>query len=203
MKYSKVTFGHAEAVFNKLGGEEGIQDFLSGRTRVVKSEHHFRTLFMLGVGAYDIRKMVEMIKKDKTIKKKSESQSILDWPPLGSSEVKTVELVIVRPIDLGFEHMFESCATYENICSRAESYGLDQCPQEVGMLLCLSHNRQNNNEFYVVASKPLRNKEGKEYLIVPWYTQKEECEIDVFEVIPKNPFFIEYSFLFCRRNIKI
>ena len=31
-KYKDVDFGTAEAVFNKLGGKEGIKDFLSGKT---------------------------------------------------------------------------------------------------------------------------------------------------------------------------
>lgn len=36
MKYNDLSFGQAEAVFNKLGGMEGVMNFLSGKTMVVK-----------------------------------------------------------------------------------------------------------------------------------------------------------------------
>lgn len=38
MKYSKLTLGQIEAIANKLGGEQGITDFLSGKTKVVYLE---------------------------------------------------------------------------------------------------------------------------------------------------------------------
>ena len=38
-KYADVSFGTAEAVFNKLGGEEGIRRFLAGNTKVVIHDH--------------------------------------------------------------------------------------------------------------------------------------------------------------------
>lgn len=37
MKYNNVTLGHIEAIINKLGGEQGMQDFLAGRTEVIRS----------------------------------------------------------------------------------------------------------------------------------------------------------------------
>lgn len=38
-KYARIDFGTAEAVFNKLGGVEGIQRFLSGDVEVVIRDH--------------------------------------------------------------------------------------------------------------------------------------------------------------------
>ena len=38
MKYGNVTLGRVEAVWNKLGGEEGVKRFLSGLTEVVPME---------------------------------------------------------------------------------------------------------------------------------------------------------------------
>ena len=35
MKYNDFTLGQIEAVFNKLGGEQGVTDFLSGKTKVI------------------------------------------------------------------------------------------------------------------------------------------------------------------------
>ena len=48
-----------------------------------------------------------------------------------------LDLVVVTPEELGFEPMFESCANYENICAKAHTLGLDNCPPEPGMLLAL------------------------------------------------------------------
>ncbi len=38
-KYGKFTFDEMEAVFNKLGGEQGVRNFLANRSEVVIKEH--------------------------------------------------------------------------------------------------------------------------------------------------------------------
>jgi len=44
MKYSKLNLGKIEALVNKLGGEEGLKEFLSGKTEVVKKPVMFKKL---------------------------------------------------------------------------------------------------------------------------------------------------------------
>jgi len=39
MKYPDITFGRVEAVWNKLGGEEGVARFLAGNAEVVVKNH--------------------------------------------------------------------------------------------------------------------------------------------------------------------
>lgn len=39
MKYPDITLGRVEAVWNKLGGEEGVQRFLAGHCEVIVKEH--------------------------------------------------------------------------------------------------------------------------------------------------------------------
>lgn len=55
MKYSKFILGKIEAVFNKLGGEQGVKDSLSGRTEVVKRKfHQFGDDLLKGTGRYTV-----------------------------------------------------------------------------------------------------------------------------------------------------
>ena len=199
MKYSKVTLGQSEAVFNKLGGEQGITDFLSGRTQVVKSDRNFPTLMNIEVGLYDSNELIKIIRKDKKINT-HESNNILEWPPLFEFyERKNLELVVVTPADLGFEPMFESCATYDNICERAEIVGLDKCPPELGMLLSLPQYGLKDG-FYIIASKLLRDEDKKKHLLVVWYGKNDTCELKAWE--DKNePYFKDFKFIFVRRNV--
>lgn len=39
MKYPDITFGRVEAVWNKLGGEDGVQRFLAGHAEIVVKKH--------------------------------------------------------------------------------------------------------------------------------------------------------------------
>lgn len=39
MKYGKVTLGQVEAVWNRLGGEKGVQAFLDGKSEVLARKH--------------------------------------------------------------------------------------------------------------------------------------------------------------------
>jgi uncharacterized protein YlaN (UPF0358 family) len=198
MKYSKVNFGQAEAVFNKLGGEQGIMDFLSGRTQVVKLNTNFPTFMTIKVDAENCYDLIKMIKKEKTIDTK-ESNNVLDWPMFGLQEEKEVELVVVTPKELGFESMFESCATYENICERAEKLGLDECPSTLGMQLALPRYGIKDG-FYVIASKLLEDEKRKKHLLVPWFGQKG-CELKAWEVDKDKVFFKDFKFIFVRKNV--
>jgi hypothetical protein len=44
MKYSKLNLGQIEAIVNKLGGYNGLQDFLSGKTEIIKKPEMVRKL---------------------------------------------------------------------------------------------------------------------------------------------------------------
>jgi hypothetical protein len=207
MKYNKVDFGTTEAVFNKLGGIEGIKSFLSGKTKVTKVEKNFETFDKVNVGSNNIKSLVSFIKNDASIEKESWVRSILEWPPLSHGTEEEIELVIVKPIDIGFDEMFEESATYENICNRACDYGFETCPEEVGLLLCKDHFRKNR-DFFIVGSDPLKNKEGRSYLLSLWFddssTKMELKAYKVFNEDQKSSIFdINYKFIFCRKIVKI
>lgn len=198
MKYSKVNFGQAEAVFNKLGGEQGIMDLLSGRIQVVKSNSSFPTFLNTNVGVENYNNLIKMVKKEKTIDT-TESNNVLDWPMFDNQKEIFLDLVVVTPKELGFEPMFESCATYENICKKAEHFGLDKCPSTLGMQLALQRYGITNG-FYIVASELLGDKKGKKHLLVPWFS-KNECELKAWEVDKDRIFFKDFKFIFVKRNV--
>lgn len=201
MKYSKVSFGHAEAVFNKLGGEQGISNFLSGRTQVVKSDKDFKAFMTLEIGEYNEYDLIKILKKDKAIETKG-SDNVLDWPMFDNlSEKMVLELVTATPVELGFEPMFESCANYKNICERAEVLGLDECPSILGMQLTLPQHRLKDG-FYIVASNPLEDRKGKKHLLVPWFNENG-CELKAWEVEQDKIFYKDFKFIFVRRNVLI
>jgi len=55
MKYNTTTPGQIEAVINKLGGEKGMQDFLAGRTEIVKRKfHQFGDDLLNGKGTFTV-----------------------------------------------------------------------------------------------------------------------------------------------------
>lgn len=55
MKYNTVTLGQMEALINKLGGEQGMQDFLAGRMEVVKRKfHQFGDDLLNGKGTFTV-----------------------------------------------------------------------------------------------------------------------------------------------------
>lgn len=201
MKYNRVSFGTTEAVFNKLGGEKGIKDFLSGRTMVVKSERNFVTLKIITVKAWQVGNLTKNLLNDKLIEKDENAKSVLTWPQIDLSEDLDVELIIVTPRELGFEEMFESCATYSNICKKASEFGLEKVPVETGMLLCLPQNREKSKNFYVVASKLANNKDGHKFLLVPWYQEDgKKMELKAFDAEGRG-FCIDFKFLFCRKKV--
>ena len=63
-KYSDVTFGKAEAVFNKLGGMEGVEKFLRGEIEMVAKAANFITATYKQVVNYDLS-VKELLKAGK------------------------------------------------------------------------------------------------------------------------------------------
>ena len=54
MKYGDITFGQAEAVFNKLGGADGVARFLAGELIIIESEK----------SAHEQKKVLSLVRSD-------------------------------------------------------------------------------------------------------------------------------------------
>lgn len=161
MKYNDLSFGQAEAVFNKLGGMEGVMDFLSGKTVVVRVSSDEKTSFnvwktiKLGTlkNADEFRKA---FKKD-GFKIGDWGNDILKKPAFTvSSAEEEIQLANVSVADLGFKEG----ATYGNICAKAKELGLELCPNEVGPQLRLQYKDQPKGEYLRIAMEPIADSDG-------------------------------------------
>lgn len=163
MKYNDLSFGQAEAVFNKLGGMEGVRDFLSGKTIVVKVPSDEKTSFnvwktiKLGTlkNADEFRKA---LKKD-GFKIGDWGNDILGKPAftVPSAEEEEVQLANVSVADLGFKNG----ANYGDICAKAKELGLELCPNEVGPQLRLQYKDQPKGEYLCIAMEPITDPGGR------------------------------------------
>jgi hypothetical protein len=160
MKYNKWTLGQVEAVFNKLGGDDGVRRFLAGEL-VVKPFHPkfkvFKTI-KLGTGsknADDFRKAIE----DRGMKIGDcwWAINILGKPEFTVATGETeVDLVKVTAAELGFKNSVRRDQIYD----RAKELGLELCPPEVGPQLRLQYKDQPNGEWIHIGMEPIRDSIG-------------------------------------------
>jgi hypothetical protein len=153
MKYSELNLGQIEALVNKLGGEEGVQRFLSGELIVSTAIKVWDTWkkIKLGTGiknADGFRKALKEADCDIGYW----GNDILGKPAFTVSPSETkVELVVVSVAELGFK----DGATRADIYKRANELGLDLCPNEVGPQLCLQYRDQPKGEWLLIAMEPI------------------------------------------------
>lgn len=158
MKYGELTLGQVEALVNKLGGMEGVQRFLSGELLVSATAKVWKTwkTIQLGTGlqtADDFRK--EVVKAGMKIS--DWANDILGKPAFTATTSETeVELVVASVAELGFK----DGATRKDIYVRAQEFGLDLCPPEVGPQLRLQYTDQPKGEWLVIAMEPITVSDG-------------------------------------------
>lgn len=151
-KYPK-TLGRIEAVWNKLGGEEGVDRFLRGELVVESRSPGFPIWKTIELGtrlktAEDFR--VALNACGNSIARCADD--ILSAPAFMVSETEGyVDLVNVSVADLGFK-----CAvSYWDIIEVALSMGLKLCPAEVGPQLWLQYPEQPKGEWLRIGMLPI------------------------------------------------
>jgi len=163
MKYNDFTLGQVEAVFNKLGGTEGVANFLSGKTMVVKipsdEKISFNVWKTIKLGTYhNVEALRNSIRSDGNINISDWANDILGKPAftvaLAEEEIQLVNLSVA---DLGFK----SGATYGNICAKAKELSLELCPNEVGPQLRLQYKDQPKGEYLRIAMEPIAGLDGR------------------------------------------
>ncbi len=100
MKYSQATFGRAEAVFNKLGGDPGVDAFLSGETTVCRPdrrwcEHGGIIYFSVTSDGTTGEQWVPRL-EDKGIKVSDYAKSVLLSPDFRPTNDVTVEVAVLK-----------------------------------------------------------------------------------------------------------
>ena len=158
MKYGNATLGQVEAVWNKLGGEEGVQLFLAGELMVSAPVRIWKTwkTIKLGTGlktADDFRKAL----KAGGFRIGDWTNDILGKPAFSvASKEMEVDLVNVSVAELGFAND----ASRKEIYDRAIELGLELCPAEVGPQLRLQYKDQSHSEWLVIAMEPIVASDG-------------------------------------------
>ena len=159
MKYNDWTLGQVEAVFNKLGGDDGVRRFLSGELVVKPVARNWSTWKTIRLGtnglktADDFRKFL----KDNGFSIGDYANDILGKPTFtAAAEEIELDLVVASVAELGFKNG----ATREQIYARAKELGLDLCPAEVGPQLRLQYKDQPNGEWLIVAMEPIADSGG-------------------------------------------
>lgn len=158
MKYNDWTLGQVEAVFNKLGGDDGVRRFLAGELVVKPVDRNWPTwkTIKLGTGiksADDFRKAL----KDCGMRIGDWGNDILGKPEFTVIARETeVDLVKVTVAELGFK----DGAHLDQIYDRAKEFGLELCPSEVGPQLRLQYKDQPLNEWVYIGMEPIRRSDG-------------------------------------------
>ena len=159
MKYNDWTLGQVEAVFNKLGGDEGVRRFLADELVVRPVQPELKVFKTIKLGtpslktAYDFRKAI----KYGGMKISDWAYNILGKPQFTvATEEMEVDLAQVTVGDLGFK----KGARYDQICDRAKKLGLEPCPPEVGPQLRRQYTDQPNGERILVGMEPLAGSAG-------------------------------------------
>lgn len=157
-KYPK-TLGRIEAVWNILGGEEGVDRLLRGELVVslpkVSDLPIWKTV-RLGTGlktADDFRKAL----KKAGMKIGDWGSEILSNPAFKTSETEMeLDLVILSVASLGFK----GGATVRDIVAMALEQGLQLCPAEVGPQIRLQYPDQKKDDSFLIAMDPISDPDG-------------------------------------------
>ena len=162
MKYNDWTLGQVEAVFNKLGGDDGVRRFLAGELVVKPVDRNWLTwkTIKLGTGIKDANGFRQAIK--------NAEMRISDWANdiIGKPEFVViagemeVDLVKVTVGELGFK----DGARRDQIYDRVKELGLEICPPEVGPQLRLQYKDQPLDEWILIGMEPIRYSDGDLYV---------------------------------------
>lgn len=159
MKYPNVTLGRVEAVWNKLGGEDGVDRFLRGElvlTAPTPPAFAVWKTVKLGTGLKTAENFRHAI-KNAGIGIGDWGNDILDKSAFTASEQECeVDLVNVSVHELGFK----DGAYRRDIIVKAQSLGLQLCLAEVGPQLRLQYPDQPEGECLLVGMEPITDSGG-------------------------------------------
>lgn len=162
MKYGELNLGQMEAIVNKLGGMEGVRQFLSGelvvekgKGEVIEVERKFQVWKTIKIGGfkrvYDLRTAIEEHGMRVLC-----DEDILWKIPVATTEVE-IDLVVVTTATLieALKGKIQESTTKE-IYKSATRLGLEKCPPEVGLQLRLQYQEQLD-ERLLIGMNPVKN----------------------------------------------
>lgn len=132
-----------QAVWNILGGEEGVDRLLAGKLKLVEAQpREFTVWRTVKLGLHKNPKNYRVALKSSKIMVGRWADDILGRTPCSQEQVH-LDLVVMSPDDLGFKNS----ALYADICAKAVELGLELCPAEVGPALRLQYGGQTQSEW--------------------------------------------------------
>jgi len=198
MKYNNWTLGQIEAVFNKLGGDEGVRLFLAGELMVKPVDRNWSTWKTIRLGTNGLKTADDFRKslKDNGFSIGDHANDILGKPAFTvAAEEIELDLVVASVAEIGFK----DGATREQIYARAKEHGLDLCPAEVGPQLRLQYKDQPNGEWLIVAMEPIAGSVG--YLQL-FYVERDDSALWLYSFSdrPVHVWGSDARFVFSRRK---
>lgn len=153
--------GPLNDLMDKLSGEEGLK-WLRRLSRMLRGEDpfkfHAKDLPVWKTIKLGTHKTTDALKKalmDKGRCISNLAADILAKVTVSPTEAE-LDLVVVSVAELGFK----DGALYEDICGRAQEFGLELCPAETGPQLCLQYYDQPLGEWVRLALKAIRDAGG-------------------------------------------
>jgi len=158
MKYAEMDWGTMEAVVNKLGGMDGVKQFLRGELMVSTAiPRQFPIWKTVKLGLHKSTDEYRKAMKSAKNKVGDWANDILGKPAFTCATEETdVDLVVLSVAELGFK----DGAKYSEICARALELGLELCPAEVGPALRLAYKDQPRGEWLIIAMEAIAGSGG-------------------------------------------
>lgn len=136
---------------------------------------------------------LEVELKQKNIKLDLYAQSLLDSKDFTTSKnIEDIDLVRLTVRDLGLSNG----ATTDEIYKKAEEFGLELCPPEVGPHLRFSY---SGNEYLMIAMKQITDRDGYPYVFY-LHRDGDDLWLNTRIAEPSSRWFADYTFVFRTRK---
>ena len=156
MSKNNKTVDRIQAVWNKLGGEEGVDRLLNGETMIVAVDLTKKIWNKIKLGTFKNIGEIRKILKKSNVNVSDWASDILGRVILSDKE-EEFDLVNVSPAELGLK----GNVSRKEVYNQAIINGLELCPAEVGPLAVLQFGSQFKGvEWFVIAMKPVTDSDG-------------------------------------------
>jgi len=197
MKYNNLELGTIEAMVNKLGGMNGVKDFLSNKTQVldVSQDVYFRVWKKINIGVH--QNLDELytslifpslrIRSNMTHWGYDMDKIVFGTRPVLSPENKEVKLINTSPVGLGFKNRFFTTPSLGDVCNKAQRNGLLLCSEEMAFELTLQYKEREFKRIYIPTRKGVFDLSRSD----------KELYLSIYDQAPTTVYQKHDRFIFC------
>ena len=192
------TVDRIQAVWNILGGEEGIDRLISGEVRIVPTVKTLKTwIINLDANLKTASDFCDALKLAGMEVFERAGRLLSNQAFVVSGQKMEVELVVVSVRGLGFEGR----ATLRDVYYQAAEYGLSLCSPEAALQLRLQYKDQPKGRFLAIAMEPINDLHyGPTLLCLT--SESEGLGVDAFDGDLNDSWESQQKFIFLRRKHK-